>query len=109
MKIKFITWYINGANAPPKRKKLFHYLRKLNLDIVCLQEIHIKKYLINKRLGEEFILAGVKKINGVALYIKPQFKSKLLIADDYGKFVAMEIKLNVIKSIVVAVYRPNDD
>lgn len=52
---------------------------------------------------------GVKKINGVVLYIKPQFKSKLLIADKYGSFVVVEAEPNRIKSIVVGMYRPNDD
>lgn len=45
---------------------------KLNVDIICLQEIHIKihdkKYLINKRTRGGFISAGLKKTNWVVLW-----------------------------------------
>lgn len=64
------------------------FQRKMNVDIICLQEeTHIKtqdkKYLVNKRgsgiLEEEFISVGQKKTNGIVFYIKPQFKPKNII------------------------------
>lgn len=56
MEFKCLTWNINGACALQKRKKLFHYLKKLKLDVVCLQNTYKKeKKLFNKNLREDFI------------------------------------------------------
>lgn len=38
---KYITWNINGVNAPQKRRKLFHHLGKLNSVMTYLQETYI--------------------------------------------------------------------
>lgn len=66
---------------------VFHYLKKVNQNIICWQETHIKqadkKYLVNKTLGLEYISANrKKKINGVALYKNPQLQQHLFFADD---------------------------
>lgn len=57
-RLKIISWNANGMNTEGKRKHVFHWLYKQNSNVVCLQETHFKrtdvKYLINKRLGEEF-------------------------------------------------------
>lgn len=56
--LKIISWNVNGINSVSKRKHIFHWLQKRNCNVIALQETHIKKpdtkYLINKRLGEEF-------------------------------------------------------
>ena len=86
MDYKFLTWNVNGANAPQKRKKIFYYLQKLKQDVICMQETHIKKedfkYLVNKKLGKEFVSASGKKKNGVVLYIKPRLNPKLVMSDE---------------------------
>lgn len=57
--LKLISWNVNGLNSAIKRKRVFHWLGKQNCNIICMQETHIKKteikYIINKKLGEEFI------------------------------------------------------
>lgn len=66
----------------------------MKYDIICLQETHIRredKYLVYKSLGEEFVVADIKKNNGVVLYIHPQLKLVLVLNDGHGRFVEVEI------------------
>lgn len=41
--LKIISININGLNSPMKRKHTFAKLQKLEMDIITLQEVHIKK------------------------------------------------------------------
>lgn len=84
---------------------------EIKLDIIYSRETHIKvddrKYLVNKRLGEVFISAGLNKRNGVVLDVKSQLKPKLVILNKHGRFVA--IKVNGIKTMLVVIYITNED
>lgn len=57
--IKIFSTNINGLNSPQKRKRTFVQMKKLQAEILCLQETHIKEYHRNfltcKQLGQAFI------------------------------------------------------
>lgn len=62
MEIKCLSWNVNGLNIPQKQWKIFYWLAKQKLSVVCLQEVHINKddnkYLKYKKLGHEFFSPG---------------------------------------------------
>lgn len=67
---KVIAWNVNDLNSIKKRRQVFHWLDKQKSIITCLQELHIKKsekkYVLNKKLGEDFVsLVQKKKKRGV--------------------------------------------
>uniref|UniRef100_A0A2D4MM06 Endonuclease/exonuclease/phosphatase domain-containing protein n=1 Tax=Micrurus spixii TaxID=129469 RepID=A0A2D4MM06_9SAUR len=82
-----ISMNINGINSLVKRKTLFNNLESLNVDIIALQEVHIKgkqKYLLdNKTLGKIFSSLDVQKKRGV-LYIKDWILAKEIFRDKAG-------------------------
>lgn len=99
MKFKSLIWNVNGANALEKRK-LFHYLKKkiyIKEDIICLQEIHIRrlKYLIYIH----FLCHREWKTNGVVSYINPQLQTELILTNEYGKYVGVEVNLHDAKKV----------
>ena len=96
--LKILSLNINGLNSPTKRSKTFNYLRKQKLDIICLQETHIKKaqdvLLGNKWLGNLFTASAEVKKRGVAIYIKPpnlQITDRL--TDPEGRYIFLKIRL----------------
>lgn len=75
---KFVSINVNGLNCPRKRKRIFTQLRKLKVEIICLQETHIKEtdaYLLqDDKLGACFYVAEEnKKKRGVV-----EWKIKML-------------------------------
>ncbi len=38
--LRFVTWNVNGAGSREKKLKIFSQLKKLQADIVLLQETH---------------------------------------------------------------------
>lgn len=58
--LKIFSVNINGLNNPQKRRRTFYQLRKLKLklDIICMQETHIKdehiKFLEKTKLGKMY-------------------------------------------------------
>lgn len=110
-KLTFLSWNVNGMNSPQKRKKVFYWLNKQNLNVTCLQEVHIKqideKFLKYKRLGMEFTsLAKVKK-RGVVIYVKESLQPRKIFEDQDGRYVAVEIMLEGKKTLILGIYAPN--
>ena len=40
MSLKFVTLNVNGMGDNSKRNAVFHWCRKRNFDVICLQETH---------------------------------------------------------------------
>uniref|UniRef100_A0A670I0E5 Reverse transcriptase domain-containing protein n=1 Tax=Podarcis muralis TaxID=64176 RepID=A0A670I0E5_PODMU len=112
MSLQLYSWNINGANSPEKRKRIFHILKKENLDIICLQETHVtrlhRKVLINKRLGQEFVSSDRVKKRGVVIYAKENLSPKFLFKDEQGRILAIEIQTQGEKVLVLGIYAPNE-
>uniref|UniRef100_A0A670J5I8 Reverse transcriptase domain-containing protein n=1 Tax=Podarcis muralis TaxID=64176 RepID=A0A670J5I8_PODMU len=112
MSLQLYSWNINGANSPEKRKRIFHILKKENLDIICLQETHVtrlhRKVLINKRLGQEFISSDKVKKRGLVIYAKENLAPKFLFKDEQGRILAIEIQSQGEKVLILGIYAPNE-
>uniref|UniRef100_A0A670KAD3 Reverse transcriptase domain-containing protein n=1 Tax=Podarcis muralis TaxID=64176 RepID=A0A670KAD3_PODMU len=112
MFLQLLSWNINGVNIPEKREKIFHILKKEQLDIICLQETHVtrlhRKVLINKRLGQEFISSDRVKKRGVVIYAKESLSPKFLFKDEHGRILAIEIQHQGEKFLILGIYAPNE-
>uniref|UniRef100_A0A670JC67 Reverse transcriptase domain-containing protein n=2 Tax=Podarcis muralis TaxID=64176 RepID=A0A670JC67_PODMU len=112
MSLQLFSWNINGGNSPEKRRKIFHILKKEQLDIICLQETHVtrlhRKVLVNKRLGQEFISSDKVKKRGVVIYAKESLAPKFVFKDEQGRILAIEIQTQGEKFLIVGIYAPND-
>lgn len=110
-KLKLISSNVNGLNLARKRRKVFHWLKKQNCNLLCMQEAHIKKterkFLINKHLGEEFYSLSEKKKRGTITYVKKELNPRKIFSDDKGRYVAVEISLQSKKILILNIYAPN--
>uniref|UniRef100_A0A670XXI0 exodeoxyribonuclease III n=1 Tax=Pseudonaja textilis TaxID=8673 RepID=A0A670XXI0_PSETE len=111
---KLLSININGLNSTIKRKRILSKLIKHNADITCLQETHIKKkdekYLECPKLGKLFTTpADEEKKKGIAVYVKEDLKSELIWSDLEGRTLGLEIWINDIPILLVAIYAPNGD
>ena len=112
MEYKLLTWNVNGLNSKVKRNKITHALKKQKLDLICLQETHVKKLqrklLVNKSLGQEFISSDIKKKRGVVIYASDKLDPKQIFKDNEGRMIAVEVSLLGERVLVVGIYAPND-
>lgn len=113
MGLKIWSWNINGMNDKKKRNKIEQYLKKKNLDIICLQETHVarrhRKILINRRLGNEFESLDKEKKRGVVFYIKNKIEAKPIFKDEEGRIIGVRINWQGENLVVIGVYAPNDN
>lgn len=62
---QFVLINVNGLNSAQKRGRIFEQLKKLNADVLCLQETHIKEkdvyLLINKKYVNVYMWLTKKK------------------------------------------------
>lgn len=49
--MKVITWNVRGLNAPKKQKILVHLMRRVEVDIMMLQEMKLGMEKIKRKLG----------------------------------------------------------
>lgn len=88
--IHFITWNVKGMNGPYKRVKRFSYLKKLNSEIIFLQETHLKiadQVRLRKNwVGQSFHSNFNIKARGAAILIhtKILFTPSQTISDPQG-------------------------
>lgn len=114
MTLQFFSCNVNGMNSPEKRRQIFQKLKKQKLDLICLQETHIKmrdsKYLLQERIGKLFHASDEKKKKkGLAVYVKPYLNPRLIKTDKEGRFLMIEIQINRKPTICCAIYAPNDN
>lgn len=96
--IKMLSININGLNSPTKIKETLTKLQRLDMDIVCLQEVHIKKQYENllehPKIGKLYVVLAQQKKRGIAIYIKEWLKPKQIYAEEEGRILMMEIVTN---------------
>ncbi len=54
--LRFITWNVNGAGSREKKLKIFSQLKKLQADVVLLQETHRPATATDQLKTTEFFL-----------------------------------------------------
>ncbi len=113
--LRFISWNIRGMGNPVKRSKVFTHLKRLNSDIVFLQETHLRikdhHRLHCPWVSQVFHSNFNSKARGVAILInkKVQFSSTDVIADRNGRYLIVAGTLMQKKILLVNVYAPNFD
>uniref|UniRef100_A0A8D2IMP2 exodeoxyribonuclease III n=1 Tax=Varanus komodoensis TaxID=61221 RepID=A0A8D2IMP2_VARKO len=104
---------INRSISPSKWKRTFSQLQKLKLDVICLQETHIKrqhhKLLERPNLGKLFISSTHQKKRGLALYIKEKLDPKSIFSDEDSGILLVEVTIKKKKKVLlVVICAPND-
>uniref|UniRef100_R4GAU6 Reverse transcriptase domain-containing protein n=1 Tax=Anolis carolinensis TaxID=28377 RepID=R4GAU6_ANOCA len=111
-KLKIYSNNVNGINEPQKRNKIFNKFKKLEYDIISLQEVHIKqghaKLLTQPKLGQEFHSLDFQKKRGVVTYISPNISAELSFKDNEGRILGVMIKLENLKILICNIYAPNE-
>lgn len=111
MMCKIITWNVNGLNTPNKRKLVYRWSKNQKADILCLQEVHIRKkdskLLENRFLGNEFFTLANTKVRGVVFHVNKDLCPTQVFSDSDGRFLVLEIILNKKKTLIVGIYAPN--
>lgn len=98
-----------------KRSKIFSHLKRLNPDIVFLQETHLQDThhckLRYSWVGETFHSTFNSKARGVAILIskKVDFMVSKTIEDKNGRFLIIAGKLFHTPVLLVNIYAPNFD
>ena len=115
MYIKLHSFNCRGLQDYVKRRKIFHYFRSLNCDILFLQETHCSREdekLWHSQWGEHaFFASFTSNSRGVAILIRNSInlKVKSIFRDPNGRFLILNSTLNELPLTLVNVYAPNND
>ena len=115
MIVKVSTFNCRGLQDHVKRRKVFHYLRNIESDIIFLQETHSDKNDENfwkLQWGELCWFASYSSNSrGVAILIRNSVsvKVKFLFYDPNGRFLILNLILNDMLVTLVNIYAPNND
>ena len=115
MDLKLITFNCRGLQDHMKRRKLFHYIRSLDSDIVFLQETHSSQkdeILWKQQWGEKAWFASHRSNSrGVAILIRNRLSLDLksVYSDISGRYMIISANINDLPLILVNVYGPNND
>ncbi len=115
MPLKLCTFNCRGLQDYCKRRKVFHYMRSIDSDIIFLQETHSAIYdekFWKTQWGEHaWFCSYSSNSRGVAILIR---KSVKVVFDDSfcdpeGRFLILSVKMNDLPVLLVNVYAPNHD
>ena len=107
---KICTFNCNGIADSKKRKDVFDFLRKLECNIYCLQETHLRESntkFIRASWGFDIILSGRESNkNGVAILLNNNFEYKIhnVIKDPKGCFIVLDIEMLQKRYTIVNIY-----
>ena len=108
------SFNVNGASRYDKQKDVFDYLRKKNLDIILLQETHIKdesENYIRSIWGYNCFVCGSSNASkGVAILFKNTFSYKVhnVIKDQHGSYLILDISIFDNRYTIANIYGPSD-
>ena len=115
MLIKLSSFNCRGLQDNFKRKKVFHYMRNTESDIIFLQETHSTKSeeaFWKSQWGESAWFASFSsQSRGVAILIRNSISVKvnLVFYDPNGRFLILNCKINDVPLTLVNLYAPNND
>lgn len=115
MGLKFYSQNVRGLNNKVKRRAIFKNFRRLQADIICLQETYCTEN--NERFwssewGARALYASAESNSkGVAIFFKRNLSCKILRVDrdPNGRFLIVTVKLSGKEIVISNVYAPNDD
>lgn len=95
--VNFVSWNIKGMGSPIKRSRVFIHLKRLNADIVFLQQTHIRTTdqvrFKCPWISEVFHSNFNSKARGVAIFIGKSihFSSSKLISHENGRYLIFRV------------------
>lgn len=113
--IRITSFNVKGLRKEIKRRKIFHYLHELKIDIALLQEthstIHDEKFWTAEWGGKIFFSHGESNARGVAILIKKNIGASFgpIYVDHDGRVVSVAISVDGIDFSCTSVYSPNID
>ena len=115
MSLKLSTFHCRGMQDFVKRRKIFHYMRSIDSDIILLQETHSsindEKFWKNQWGEHAWFCSHSSNSRGVAILIRNSVAPTLqsLYVDPNGRFLIILILINDLPLVIVNVYAPNND
>ena len=113
--IHITSFNVRGINNAVKKKDVFDYLKRMDSDIYCLQDIHCgsqqEHIFKNNWDGEMVIACGTNNLRGVAILFGKKIEYTILDTklDTGGNYVALKIKMIETEVTLVSIYGPNMD
>ena len=113
--IKILSFNVRGINDQEKRLDVFDYLKNLNCDICCIQDVHCPEDQQNKfkrDWGGELILScGKSNSRGAAILLRDTFEYKILDVkkDKCGNYIILTLNFFNMDICIVNIYGPNTD
>ena len=104
-----------GLRNSGKRNDVLNYLKTKNVDILCLQDTHLKasdQSIIEQNWDGEVLLHGVStNSRGVAILIRNTLQYELLTSetDKNGNIIVLHINCLGQRFLIINVYGPNTD
>ena len=110
---KSMSFNVRGLQCEKKRKSIFRFIKRKNIDVCLLQEAHgtIKDEQTwkNEWGGEVFYSHGANNARGVMILIRAglDFKLENMTTDQQGRLMIMDCKIQESIFQIVNVYAPN--
>ena len=114
-KLKICTFNVKGINEQKKRRDIFTWLRKKNIDICLLQETHstdkTESNWKNEWGYECFFSSFSGSSRGVAILFNNTFEFKIIDEkkDTEGRQILINFLVNGVKLTLANIYGPNHD
>lgn len=99
LNLKLISVNVRGIHSYAKRMCIFQWLKKMQVDIIFLQETYsthdIEKYWRNQWDGKIFQAHGTNHSKGVAILFKNNVDANILSStiDNNGRFICLDINI----------------
>jgi exonuclease III len=113
--IKICSYNVRGINGDTKRRDVLEYLKKMNTNIYCIQDIHCGKQQTNNFEsdweGEMIISSGTSNSRGVAILLSKNFEYNIIEtkSDPNGNYIALKIRMLQSEFSLINIYGPNVD
>ena len=119
MTTKIVSLNVNGlrttSNAIPKRRKLFTWLKNMNVDVIFLQETHsdlqLENVIRNEWGGKCFFAHGDNRSRGVGIFFNHNSNIGVLdiTCNTSGRYIVMQVEINNAVIVLANIYGPNHD
>lgn len=113
--VSIISCNVRGINNNNKRSDIFNYLKHMEHNIYCIQDIHCGEAQENAFKknwdGEMIIATGTSNSRGVAILLNKNFEYKIMDKrmNMEGNFLAIKILMFDTEVSLVNIYGPNTD
>lgn len=115
MTLHWLSLNVQGMNSPPKRVKIFKYLKRQHVDVACTQETHFSstsspKYF-DAQYPQVFLANGPTKQRGVLIAFRKSvpFNCVKQIADPDGRYLLLVGTIQDAEVTIMSYYASNSN